>query len=365
MEQRKILENTIQKLLDNFQRNKVLIGFDGFIDEIIDVVKERVNPTKYEKVTAISEFSENIKKMAALSGNIELVPTKLKFGGNGPIMANALFQQGFKIFYIGALGKEKIHPLFKDFANNCEKVITLTEPGHTDALEFDDGKVMLGKINKLKEVNWQNLLRYISKDTLKEIISSVSLLGITNWSGLLEMNSMIAGLNEICSEISHCPVVFFDLADPKKRTKNDIFEVLSLISKFQKNAEIILGLNKNESEVVMEVLDISAENIIMRTEKIREKLGITAVTIHPLKGASCSTKKGCLWIDGPYTPKPKLTTGAGDNYNAGFCCGWISGFSPEECLTLGVYTSGFYVRNCYSPIQDELIEFLKHTPALS
>ena len=81
MEQRKILENTIQKLLDNFQRNKVLIGFDGFIDEIIDVVKERVNPTKYEKVTAISEFSENIKKMAALSGNIELVPTKLKFGG--------------------------------------------------------------------------------------------------------------------------------------------------------------------------------------------------------------------------------------------------------------------------------------------
>jgi len=364
MEQKNILKNVIEKMQNNFQPNnfqqkKVLIGFDGFIDEIIEVVKKRENPDKYERLSTITKLSENISEMAGLSGNIELVPTQVKLGGNGPIMANAFYKQGFDILYIGALGKEKIHPLFKDFADNCDRVITLTDPGHTDALEFDDGKVMLGKINKLTEVNWKNLLQYISKDEMKKILSSLSLIGITNWSGLLEMNSIIKGLNEICSEIANRPTVFFDLADPKKRTKEDILKVLSLITEFQENADIILGLNKNESEVISSILDISEKNIIKRAEKIRKKLNITAVTIHPLDEAVCATENRSFRIDGPYTPKPKLTTGAGDNYNAGFCSGWISGFSPEECLALGVYTSGFYVRNCYSPTREELIGFIK------
>ncbi|HHE37853.1 MAG TPA: carbohydrate kinase family protein [Candidatus Cloacimonetes bacterium] len=369
MDQKNILKNLIKKMQNNFQQNnfqqnnfhqkKVLIGFDGFIDEIIEVVKKRENPEKYERLSTISELAENISKMSGLSGNIELVPAQIKLGGNGPIMANALYQQGHKTSYIGALGKNKIHPLFKDFVRNCENVISLTDPGHTDALEFDDGKVMLGKINKLTEVNWKNLLQHISKDELKKKFESLSLIGITNWSSLPEMNSIIKGLNEICSEISHRPTVFFDLADPKKRTNEDILKVLSLISGFQENAEIIFGMNKNESDVIARTLDIFEENVISRAGEIREKLEITAVTIHPLDGAVCATENGNFRIEGPYTPEPKLTTGAGDNYNAGFCSGWIYGFSPQECLALGVYTSGFYVRNCYSPTLEELIDFME------
>jgi len=61
---------------------------------------------------------------------------------------------------------------------------------------------------------------------------------------------------------------------------------------------------------------------------------------------------------GPFDPNPKLTTGAGDNFNAGFCLGQVLDLSPKESLIIGTATSGFYVRNAASPTFHELIEFL-------
>ena len=359
MEQKRIIKNTIFKLRNNFQPKHVWVGFDGFIDDILEVVKTRKNAVAYERVLSISEFSENIGKMSGLSGNIELVSVETRLGGNGPIMANELLKQGYEVSFCGALGEKEIDPLFSDFAGKCKDVISLTDPGHTDALEFFDGKVMFGRINLLAEVNWQNLLDHISEKQLIKLMENISLIAITNWSTLLNLNSIISGLSSICSRIDNRPAVFFDLADPKKRSKKDILEVLELMTNFQENAVVILGLNKNESEVISSVLQITETNIVKRAVRIREKLQISAVTIHPLNGAAVAIDKGSFWFDGPFTSKPKLTTGAGDNYNAGFCNGWISGFTPAECLAVGVYTSGFYVRNCHSPNREELIQFME------
>ncbi len=57
--------------------------------------------------------------------------------------------------------------------------------------------------------------------------------------------------------------------------------------------------------------------------------------------------------------KPVLTTGAGDNFNAGFCLGQALGLSPLDALTLGVSTSGYYVRNAKSPSFAQVIEFVR------
>jgi len=224
-------------------------------------------------------------------------------------------------------------------------------------LEFNDGKVMLGRINQLYEVNWQNLLKRISETELKKTLEKSALIAVTNWSSMPELLSIIKGLLEILSHSKTKCDVFFDLADPKKRTEKDISAVLEIIGKFGNRA--IFGMNKNESDVICRVLKISENDMPQRAKLIREKLNIKAVTIHPLDGAAVSTKSGTFWFNGPYTENPKLTTGAGDNYNAGFCSGWLSDFSPEECLATGVYTSGFYVRECHSPSRAELIKFME------
>ena len=63
-------------------------------------------------------------------------------------------------------------------------------------------------------------------------------------------------------------------------------------------------------------------------------------------------------MPGPYTERPLITTGAGDHFNAGFMQGQLLGLDPEACLTLGVCTSGHYVRTGTSPDLASLETFL-------
>jgi sugar/nucleoside kinase (ribokinase family) len=68
------------------------------------------------------------------------------------------------------------------------------------------------------------------------------------------------------------------------------------------------------------------------------------VVIHPTHFAAASDSTGATHVEGPFTAKPKITTGAGDHFNAGFCIGRLLGFDLAASLQIGVATSGFYVR---------------------
>ncbi|MFA8434589.1 MAG: PfkB family carbohydrate kinase [Marinifilaceae bacterium] len=357
--QKELLAVLADKLQQNFTPKHLMVGFDGFVDEIIHIVDQRKNPDEYERIKTIGEYAERIGRAAGLSANIEMVPVQVKLGGNGPIMANGLIAQDFKVSYIGSLGKTKIHDVFEDFASKCEKVISVTDPAHTDALEFMDGKLMMGKMNKLPEVNWNSLMEKITRDELKQMVSKSGLITFNNWTMLSEMNTIIEGMLEILSELDQKPGVFVDLADPQKRTDDDIKGVLELIRKLGEQTQMILSMNKNESFIVAGLLNIEEEDVVERAQKIREALNISHVVIHPLHGAAVATANEACWVTGPYTKTPMLTTGAGDNFNAGFCNGWLKGLSPEECIATGVFTSGYYVRNCYSPNREELIGFIQ------
>jgi sugar/nucleoside kinase (ribokinase family) len=176
---------------------------------------------------------------------------------------------------------------------------------------------------------------------------------------LPNFNSLLLGFNKILVETKNRPVLFIDLADPARRPVKEVEEVCGHMKKLQENADVILGLNESESRQIAAIYDIAKEDDFHnRASQIQKELGICAVVIHPLAGAAVSTKDGSWWIEGPYTKKPKLTTGAGDNFNAGFCSGWLSGLTPQECLCSGVCTSGFYVRKSRSPKRNELIEFM-------
>ncbi len=356
MKQVKIIEKALEKFKNINSPKQLLVGFDGFVDEIIHVVDKRQNHDNYERIKYIETFSERIAQCAGLSANIELVPIQTKVGGNGPIMANAVMAQGHEVVYIGALGQTQIDPVFKEVSERFNTVISLTDPGHTDALEFYDGKIMLGKMNNLVEVSWDKLTENISKQEIEKILSNTELVAFTNWTMLSNLNSIMIEFDNIIKTLKNKPKVFIDLADPKKRTDEDVLEVLKIISNFESNT--VLSMNQNESTIISQVLDIKDDDIESRANKLRQKLDISAIVIHPVKGATISHNKENRWIDGPYTPEPKLTTGAGDNFNAGFCNGWINGLEPSEAIAVGVCTSGFYVRNGYSPSKSELSKFM-------
>lgn len=357
MKQVEIVQKAFERLEKWKQKDHILVGFDGFVDEIIHVVDKRKNPSEYQRIKDIKAFSERIAAVAGLSANIELVPTQTKLGGNGPIMANALIAQGQEVTYIGAMGKHFIHPVFREFADSCRTVVSLTEPGYTDALEFFDGKIMLGKMNNLVEVSYESLLEKMPEKEIADLLCDVQLVAFTNWTMLSNLNTILESFGRLMKKQSVKPRVFIDLADPKKRTTEDIREVLKIISDLP--CETVLSMNLSESTIISLVLGIKEEEILSRAVQIRNQMGIAGIVIHPVNGAAVAVKNESIWIEGPYTPKPKLTTGAGDNFNAGFCNSWLGGFEPGQCLALGVCTSGFYVRNGKSPSRAELLKFMK------
>ncbi|MCK9526946.1 MAG: hypothetical protein M0R49_13595, partial [Limnochordia bacterium] len=144
----------------------VAIGFDGFVDEIVEVVDRRESFDSYTRMSSMLQFGERISKAAGLSTNIEFVPKTMKLGGNGPIMGNALVKAGTHVSYMGSLGSPNIHPVFTELTHACDRVYSIAEPGHTDAVEFDDGKIMLGKMESLNDVNWATLKNEVGDEEL-------------------------------------------------------------------------------------------------------------------------------------------------------------------------------------------------------
>lgn len=343
---------------------KAIMGLDGFVDQILHAVETREDADNYTRMKTLKDFGEKVSKAAGLSTSVEFVPLKSKLGGNGPIMSNALSSYGLDITYIGALGLPTIDPVFMPMADKCT-LISIANPGLTDAVEFLDGKLIIGKRQSLKDVNWDKLKESIGISRLTNLIESSKLVGLENWTMLPYMTEIWKGmLNEIVPNLSNSnnKYFFFDLADPENRLKKDILEALSIMREFSSKFNVILGLNFKEATEIGEVLEISdnCSNMPLDelTKKIADKLNLYCLVVHPVKEAAAVCNGEYYHTLGPYEPNPKLTTGAGDNFNAGFCLGQVLDLSPEESLILGTATSGYYVRNAESPTFEAIIEFL-------
>ena len=368
---RNIREQTATQLLAGVSRASQMtafVGLDGFVDEILHVVDKRESADKYLRLPTIAQFGERLAAAAGQSTNVELVSQRTKLGGNGPIMANALAGFGLKVTYLGNLGYPKLHPAFADFAQRAE-VHSIADPGYTDALEFEDGKIMLGKHQSLKEMNWENIKARFGQDEFTARAGSADLVGFVNWTMLTHMSDIWAAvLKEVCPCMKGPRrKLFIDLADPEKRTNGDILRALELVAAFQKHFDVVLGLNEKESieigkSLSLNINDHSPEGLLKLCEAIHQRVPVDTVIVHPTAYALASGPDGTALVQGPFTPKPKITTGAGDHFNSGFCLGKLLGFPTGQCLLTGVTTSGFYVRTGQSPAIPDLATLLRNWP---
>lgn len=345
-----------------------VVGFDGFVDEIIAVVDKRQDNVRFDPIKTISALGSKIQSASGQSSNYELVVKQTKLGGNGPIMANALASIGMQVTYIGNLGYPNLDPVFTEFSERA-KVISIAQPGHTDALEFDDGKLMFGKHESLKDINWDNIVARVGKGELKSLVADSKLIGMVNWTMLPFMSDIWRKmLTDIFPGIPRGQRKFFvDLADPEKRTHADILDALHTLTQFQEQVDVILGLNLKEAGEVGDVLGLPGRadpeaSIEESAVAIREKLNLSCVVVHPRRGAAAATETATAQFAGPFVQQPKISTGAGDHFNAGFCLGRVLGFTLEESLCTGVATSGYYVRSAESPTAKDLVDFIAKLP---
>ena len=342
---------------------KMVIGFDGFIDEIIHAVDKRQDSHTFTRIETIADLAKRIEKASGLSTNIELYPLQQKIGGNGPIMCNALAKHDVAITYIGALGVPNIHEVFYGLPKNVE-LYSFANSGHTDAIEFNDGKLMFGKMSSLNDVTYENLIQVIGMDKIVSLLNETDLFAAVNWSMIPNMTDLwekiLIYIVPLLTKKEKKPVFFIDLADPEKREVSEIKRALLLLQRYKSHFYVVLGLNKKEAYDIASMLKIGNEDSSLKeiNQAIYNYLNLDAIVIHPVDRSSTIINNEYYEASGPLAKKPKLTTGAGDNFNSGFVYGLLLGLDPMESLHMGMATSGYYVRNAMSPTYNELSEFM-------
>ena len=361
---------------------KAVVGFDGFVDSIIHVVDKRHSMARddFDRIKTIPEFAARCGAAANRSANLEMVVQDVRFGGNGPLFSSAMGVLGSPVTYIGAVGLEddpaQVDPIFQPFAERCARVIPLCGPARTDALEFDDGKLMFGKPDAVQRVTWAKIKEVVGLDALIGMVEEAELISVVNWTLSGGVEGIWAGLrDEVLPRVkaSKSRRMFIDLSDPAKRTDADIERAMGLLMTLQGLIPVTLGLNLSESGRVAKVMGVDvyddehnrslAEMVPQAAAVLRERMGLDCIVIHQHTGAGAADAEGaCVWFTGPYTRKPRISTGAGDHFGGGFSFARTAGLGLHESLAAACGVAGAYVRDAQSPTLERLVGFLRDLP---
>ncbi|WP_163192904.1 hypothetical protein [Clostridium thermarum] len=340
------------------------IGIDAFIDKIVRVVHSKDDENGYTFFNDIAQFGKHLITKSGMSCGIEVCERFTKLGGNAPIMAHALGSLGAKVNCVGALGYPDIDPIFKELSPNCT-LYSIGNPGYTTALEFNDGKIMLSQRDYLHQINWKTLKVIIGIEKLTEFFTSSNLIGLVNWNGMINFNEIFRGiLDEIYKnrEANKERIVFFDMADFSERSQSDIKEAVGLINEFNTYSSVVFGLNENEAILLYKALFPERDIPELRDlgQYMYDNLNVDYLVIHTLTDSLAWSKDEFAEVPSLFVKKPKLSTGGGDNFNAGLCLGFLLGLDLSGALYAANGTSGYYVRNAQSPTLEDLIDTIEN-----
>jgi len=313
-----------------------------------------------------------LQDAAGKSAQIELVTKAIKLGGNAPILSHAIGSLGIVNHCVGTVGLPAIHPVFKDLHTNSF-LHSIGEPGISNALELDDGKLILSELSTFDSLTLEKIVSIIGEDFLCQRLIESDLVALVDWANLPLCTPLWLDLYHFLKtrNISN-KIFFFDLCDPHKKNKQEVSEILKVIGCYQSLGKTILGLNENEAIQLFqgireihaadknESIEFADNNLKQIVRFIFEHIQVDILLVHPVDSTIVVTHNETIELPGRMVAQPKLLTGGGDNLNAGFCFGLLHQFSLQECMLMGMATSGAYVQNGYSPNRDEIINYLNN-----
>jgi hypothetical protein len=352
----------------------ILLGFDGYIDTLYRLVKNRAGPNQVEFYDKMAEFGQRIVDAAGSSASIERVLKKKLGGGFGPNMARAMANMAptAKIELYGTMGYPQEDPIFAELPSNVTRY-SVGQMGLTLAMEFHDGKIMSQDMEGINTLDWQTLLnRAGGRDSVIDRINTASVIGQGHWALMPHMTDYWKHLLEdILPNVSNLSNKYFfvDPADIQKRKSGDVREMLFTLKKIAESMQVVLSLNDREAidvsralaaENVPPVIKGKAESFELAGKSINEILRLHYLVIHEPHFATVSQLNEHIWVTEGYTSKPKFTTAAGDHFNGGFLLGLLARMSPAASTAFANAATAIFVRTGRSPTEKALLWFMEH-----
>ena len=366
------MKDTIEEILVHLEQTNLdeltaFLGFDACIDIIVRIVKGKEKNEISEYFSESSQFGKFLTDLNDKSAGVELHTKISKPGGNMVITGNALGNLGIKVECVGTFGLPEILPVFRLMSENCS-LITIGETISATALEFDNSKVIMFDPGPYNNLTWKDIKDIIGIEKIKQLVEGKQLVSFLNWSEIENSSQIWDGfLREVLPYVKpkgHMPYFFSDFSDCSRKSKQDIQLAVNLLGRFRNYFKVTLSLNQNEAALIAKALDLEDHNA---DEEFIKKLYILTNTdilvIHRTNDALAYNGLDYEKSDTFFCKEPKILTGGGDNFNAGFCYALFHKLSLAQSLIVANAVSGSYVKTGISPDVDHLKEFLiQHLP---
>lgn len=322
---------------------RITVGFDGFVDTIVRPLRQSaaagVPAAPFE---TIREFGEFLAGKAEKSCSIELYPVARRLGGNLPNLSCAAGSLGADVTCLGMLGRPgRPDPVFAGMP--C-RLYPFAPPGQSTCLEFRDGKILLAADCVLPDDPWR-MVDAASGGRAEELLATPDLLALVNWSEL----SFAHGLWERTLEAvrRHPPDrkrrAFFDLCDVSRKAAEELEAVLELLGGFSAYRRTTLSLNENEARVIADRLFPDRQAFPDMAEELRARYGMDEVIIHTIHETYLLTDWGLTRLASDFVSEPRISTGAGDNFNGAFCFATVQGLCDEDRVAFANDASRYYI----------------------
>ena len=335
-------------------------GFDAVTDQVSRVIRGVHPDGTKEYFRSIAEFAEYLSEKSGLSASLELETVCEKIGGNMAIYANALGCLGVRVRCAGSFGGSAGRT-FRQMSPNCA-CYDICEQAFCQALEFDDGKLMLASMDKLRQITWKRLEERVGLPELTAWARQDNVLALLNWSELGGATALFRNVYRNLLEpypADRTKYLFMDISDASGRQPKELLELLELLRQFETRRTVVLSVNENECSLLAAARSVgSTRDTVEKARQVRAKIGCTCLVLHLRDRAMGFLDGEEAECPGYFVEQPLFATGGGDNFNAGFTFGLLAGFALRDCLCLGNAVSGFYVRQGKSPELQELMAFL-------
>jgi hypothetical protein len=340
----------------------VLFGFDGIVDTVREMIAERESRTSVSLIRELESLGEKINDSVASETSlaIEWRDCGTRTGGHVCHLSRALGNWGLEPHMVGTFGnpmRSEFESVFAEYAT-----YSIGDPGTTDAVEFNDGKLLLTEAGDYRELDWETLDERLGHDRLASLLEQADLFGVGYWSMIPSLPGILHGLVEdVWPTLSDPPShVFFDPADIRHLPGTQLTDGFEALQALNRQVPVTLSANRGETEALLESGGGSAagDSMLDLATAARDVVGVDTVVSHGARASAMATEADQASVETLHIEEPEIVTSSGDHFNAGVCLGLLEGFDAGTTTALGNAVAGQFIRTGRSPTLAEVDTFL-------